>query len=203
VYVLKGEHTRDEFLGIASGPQIAESVSSMVKVKDWVRRENLVTCGSRGSINSAQTDLVTVLSVGAHDRAGAVVNGMLGASQNIPYFRYSEPFEVEAGKSYTVLMTDEDPDADYKIMFTLDPAASSVRQNGSVRYFDIRTEPFGLLIPDVSARSASTSIRRRIALSIITSSMSMCWRVCSRRRSSWQLLKLEIAWTMRLLAFQS
>jgi hypothetical protein len=150
VYVLKGEHTRDEFLGIASGPQIAESVSSMVKVKDWVRRENLVTCGSRGSINSAQTDLVTVLSVGAHDRAGAVVNGMLGASQNIPYFRYSEPFEVEAGKSYTVLMTDEDPDADYKIMFTLDPAASSVRQNGSVRYFDIRTEPFGLLIPDVS-----------------------------------------------------
>ena len=152
VYVLKGEHTRDEFLGMASGPQIAESASSMTKVKDWVRRKNLVTCGSRGGVNSAQTEVVTVLPVGAHDRAGAIITGTIGASQNIPYFRYSEPFEVEEGKSYTVLMTDEDPDADYKVMFTLDPLASAVRQNGAVRYLDIKTEPCGLLIPDVSGK---------------------------------------------------
>lgn len=151
IYVLKGEYRREDFLGMASGPQIADSVSAMSKVKDWVRKANLVTCGSRAVLSSNTTDdLVTVFPVGAHDRAGAIVSGTLGASVNIPYHRYSEPFEVEAGKSYTVLMTDEDPDADYKIMFTLDPQASSVRQNGSVRYFDIKTEPFGLLIPDVS-----------------------------------------------------
>lgn len=151
IYVLKEEYRREDFLGMASGPQIAESVSSMGRVKDWVRKANLVTCGSRAVLSSnTADDLVTVFPVGAHDRAGAIVSGTLGASVNIPYHRYSEPFEVEAGKSYTVLMTDEDPDADYKIMFTLDPQASSVRQNGSVRYFDIKTEPFGLLIPDVS-----------------------------------------------------
>ena len=152
VYVLKGEHTRDEFLGLASGPQIATSASSMTKVKDWVRRANLVTCGSRGNLTSDGENYTTVVPVGAHDRAGAVINGKMGASINLPYFRYSEPFEVEEGKSYTVLMTDEDPDANYRVMFTLDPLATSVRQNGAVRFFDIKTEPCGLLIPDVSGK---------------------------------------------------
>ena len=150
VYVLKGEYTREEFMGLASGPQIAASVSSMTKVKDWVRRANLVTCGSRGSANTAQTNLVTISPVGAHDRAGIVIDGAMGSDAGVPSIRCSEPFTVEEGKSYTVLITDEDPDANYKIMFTLDPLATAVRQNGNVRYLDIRTEPLGLLIPDVS-----------------------------------------------------
>ena len=150
VYVLKGEHTRDEFLGLASGPQIADSVTSMTKVKDWVRKANLATCSNRGTMNSAQDNLATVLPVGPHDRAGGVIDGTMGANAGIPNLRYSEPFEVEAGKSYTVLITDEDPDANYKVMFTLDPLASAVRQNGSVRYLDVRTEPCGIFIPDVS-----------------------------------------------------
>ena len=123
---------------------------------------------------------------------------MLGASQG-PYFQYSEPFEVEAGKSYTVLMTDEDRMRIARSC-SRDPAASSVRQNGSVRYFDIRTEPFGLLIPDERPDPRQHLLKKNCSFDHHLP--CLCAGGCVLEAQLRQLLKLEIAWT-EALAFQS
>ena len=147
-YVVKGRFDRSEFMGMASGTQIADSVSDMVRVKDWVRRKNLVTCGSRAQSEATGTYSIKAAPVGAHDRAGAVLDGDLGSEVGMPTFRYSEPFFMEAGKTYTVLITDEDPEAMFQVYFVNYPAMTAMRQDGSVHYFHVRNKRYGFITPE-------------------------------------------------------
>lgn len=148
VYVVKGRHSRSEFLGSADGPEIAESVSSMARVKDWVRRENLVTCGSRCQSDANWEYTIKAAPVGAHDRAGVILDGEFGSEIGMATFRFSEPFHVEAGKTYTVLMTDEDPEANFQVLFVNYPSMMAMRENGTVRYFHVKNKPYGFINPE-------------------------------------------------------
>ena len=148
VYVVKGRHDRSEFMGSADGPEIADSVSSMAGVKDWVRRKNLVTSGSRRQADATGGYSIKAAPVGAHDRAGVVLDGEFGSEVGISTFRFSEPFRVEAGKTYTVLMTDEDPDADFQAYFINYPAMTAMREGGDVRYFHVKNKPYGFISPE-------------------------------------------------------
>jgi hypothetical protein len=75
----------------------------------------------------------------------------MGGSVSNVTIRYSESFHVEAGKTYTVLMTDEDPDADYKLSFLNLTTGVSYRENGAVRMLGIKSEPHGLIAPEADA----------------------------------------------------
>jgi len=147
-YVVKGRHDRSEFMGLASGPQIAESVSEMSRVKDWVRRKNLLTCGSRCQSNGTGEYTIKAAPTGAHDRAGVIVDGDMGSDIVMSTFRFSEPFYVEAGKTYTILMTDEDPEANFRMYFVTYPALAAMRQGGTVYYFHVKDNPYGFITPE-------------------------------------------------------
>ena len=151
VYLLKGKYRREVFLGYADGNQIGDSASSMIMVKDWVRRRNLVTCSSRAQTGHEGVHPLRVVPAGAHDRAGGFLVGEMGGSVSNGTIRYSESFHVEAGKTYTVLMTDEDPDADYKLSFLNLTTGVSYRENGAVRMLGIKSEPHGLIAPEADA----------------------------------------------------
>lgn len=147
-YVLEGDDwSLADFSAYPQSAQIAESASEMAAIRDSIRLKNLIRMTGGRGFNGGEP-VYTLTPVGMPDQAGLILDGGFGADHGVTYLNISDAFPVEAGKTYSFLVRDEDKSAEYTLMLVDKTSGTALKQNGATILFHVQNSPSGTFTPD-------------------------------------------------------
>ena len=147
-YVLEGEDwSLADFSAYPQSAQIAECASEMAAIRDSIRRKNLIRMTGARGFNGGEP-AYTLTAIGMPDQAGLILDGGFGADYAVSYLNVSDAFPVEAGKTYSYLVRDEDKSAEYALMLVDKSSGTALKQNGGTILFHVQNSPSGTFTPD-------------------------------------------------------
>jgi len=123
---------------------------ALVSISDKARMNSLLETVDAEANGTDGTVMCRVSSYGPADKAGVVVNGVIGESYGFNTVRFSKPVELEAGKSYTVFLDDPQRSANANIYFYAANGGAVLKENGTNRGFSLMTSRLSVFVPDTS-----------------------------------------------------
>ena len=122
---------------------------ALVSVPDAIRQKNLVVMMDASATGMDGTTIIRAKNLGRADKATTIVNGVMGDDYGRIIFHISEPIHFDAGKTYSILIDDEQKDTGAGSIFFYSASNNSVlKQNGSNRGFALGATHYGTIIPD-------------------------------------------------------
>ena len=142
-----GDHIRQADKDIQN---ILDYGEALVSISDKARMNSLLETIDAEANGTDGTVMCRMSSYGPADKAGIVVNGVVGESYGFNTVRFSKPIAFEAGKPYTVFIDDPQRSASANIYFYAANGGAVLKENGVNRAFSLMTSRLSVFVPDSS-----------------------------------------------------